>query len=377
MPDPVSSLRTSLHEQAKAASEEAVRNGGQVSAEHLEALTRLQRLTEIAEAARPAPPRKRLVLPAVLVGSLVVASVLLFVHLRSAEVEVDVAVSELAFGLEADATLAPGMNLVSIGVSGPQKVDLTDLPTSEGRSAGVPGEFNHIGLRVAEKSANTSITLRSFPLRAGTKVRLEAIAPNTYRLTLNTPKGTSAEIPLSCQGQVQVALSGVPAKQYQFPFPTALNSQTTSDQVVLDLTFPDNTKFALTPQLQVSNLSFVHVEQNAERTGVRYISSILSGVLYLDSLNGEQRTLRTGEALLFPGSQGEMRKISLQDGSISAQFQGDVQRMTTGSHNTRVSLMPSLLEWLRARHGLYLLWGTALYLFGILGGVLRWLRVLQ
>jgi hypothetical protein len=34
--------------------------------------------------------------------------------------------------------------------------------------------------------------------------------------------------------------------------------------------------------------------------------------------------------------------------------------------------MPTYLEWLRARHGLSLLWGTTLYLFGVIVGALRW-----
>jgi hypothetical protein len=172
-------------------------------------------------------------------------------------------------------------------------------------------------------------------------------------------------------------LSGVPAKQYQFAVPVAFISRTTSEETVLDLTFPENATSSLTPQLPVSNVSFVHLEQNADRTGFRYLSTILSGDLYLDSLNGEKRSLRSGEGLRFRASQGEMRRITLQTASISAQFQGRVHGMTTGSRDTRVDLMPSLLEWLRARHGLYLLWGTALYLFGIVGSVLRWLHILQ
>jgi hypothetical protein len=377
MPDPVSGLHRLLDEQASAATEETVRNGGQVSAEQLETLTRLQRLAEIAEGARPAPSREWWILPAVLVASLVFASILLFVHLRNAEVEVDVVSTELAFRLEANTVLAPGMNIAAVSISGPQVVDLPDFLTAEGHLAAVPREVNNISLRVQEKSDSTSITLPSFQLPQGTEVRLEAKAANIYRFTLNTPKGTFAEIPLSCQGQVRVGLSGVPANQYRIPVPAAVHSRAASEQIVLDLTFPDNTRFALTPQLPISFLSFVHVEQNLDRTGVRYISSILSGILYMDSLNGEQHTLRSGEGLRFQTSQGEMRRLSLQEATISSQFQGNVQQMTTGSHYTRVNLMPSLLEWFRARHGVYLLWGTALYLFGIGCGVLRWLRVLQ
>ena len=38
------------------------------------------------------------------------------------------------------------------------------------------------------------------------------------------------------------------------------------------------------------------------------------------------------------------------------------------------SLMPTLLEWLRKRQALSLLWGTALYLSGIALTLRRWWR---
>jgi len=130
----------------------------------------------------------------------------------------------------------------------------------------------------------------------------------------------------------------------------------------------------LTPQMTVSNLSFRHVEQNLNRAGARYLSTIASGKLFIESLNGQQRSLRSGDALRFVSSTGEMRRLSLRAGSIHTQFQGSVRGMTVGVENAPVNLMPSLLEWLRARHGLYLMWGSGLYLFGLLSGAWRWFR---
>jgi hypothetical protein len=49
--------------------------------------------------------------------------------------------------------------------------------------------------------------------------------------------------------------------------------------------------------------------------------------------------------------------------------------METGSEDSPRSLMPTWLEWLKARHGLSLLWGTTLYLFGLVLGVARWIRI--
>jgi hypothetical protein len=37
--------------------------------------------------------------------------------------------------------------------------------------------------------------------------------------------------------------------------------------------------------------------------------------------------------------------------------------------------MPTLLEWTRAQHGLGLMWGATLYIFGIIGALMRWLKI--
>ena len=49
--------------------------------------------------------------------------------------------------------------------------------------------------------------------------------------------------------------------------------------------------------------------------------------------------------------------------------------VTAGWGHNRRSLMPTWLEWLRARHGLSLLWGSTVYIVGLLMGALRWFKV--
>jgi hypothetical protein len=62
--------------------------------------------------------------------------------------------------------------------------------------------------------------------------------------------------------------------------------------------------------------------------------------------------------------------IRVEGEHLSLNFHGWVRGMRTESEN----LMPTWLEWLRARHGLSLFWGTAVYLFGLgLAGV-KWVK---
>ena len=107
---------------------------------------------------------------------------------------------------------------------------------------------------------------------------------------------------------------------------------------------------------------------------VRQVSTVLSGKLWFPSLDGSEYELRAHEALAFEGLRGEIRSIVLRDGGIDLQFQGQVEGMRSGSYTDGRSLMPTYLEWLRASHGLGLLWGSTLYLFGMGLTALRWWR---
>ena len=78
--------------------------------------------------------------------------------------------------------------------------------------------------------------------------------------------------------------------------------------------------------------------------------------------------------LEFDEIEGEIRMLRLTDDHIALQLHARVRGMSTGSGDTDRSLMPTWLEWLYARHGMSLLWGTTLYVFGLIAGILRWWR---
>jgi hypothetical protein len=130
----------------------------------------------------------------------------------------------------------------------------------------------------------------------------------------------------------------------------------------------------MVPQLQVGDLSVLRIDQffGPGRTLVTRLSTILSGTLFFESLNGEERHLHGGEELQFERSTGELRTLELEADRIAWKFHGRVRGMTTGTGEGRRSLMPTCLEWLRARHGLTLLWGTSVYVFALIAGALRW-----
>jgi hypothetical protein len=147
-------------------------------------------------------------------------------------------------------------------------------------------------------------------------------------------------------------------------------------QIDIDLILSPAVKGKFSRQLLVDSLSLFSIEEQVdiEKTVVKRLSSILSGTLYFEELGGKKQLLRSGQELHFDYSTGEIRTITLKDGNIVLAFHGNVRGMATGSSNNRISLMPTYLEWLSARHGLSLLWGTTLYFFGLITSILNWWR---
>ena len=132
----------------------------------------------------------------------------------------------------------------------------------------------------------------------------------------------------------------------------------------------------MTPQVPIERLAMRRVDEFGDRglSIVRTVSTIVSGTLFFESLNGLRRPLQSGEALRFERSSGEMRTVQLEPGHLTMGFNGWVSGMKTGSDESPRSLMPTWLDWLRARHGLSLLWGTSVYLFGIGLAVVKWFK---
>jgi hypothetical protein len=145
----------------------------------------------------------------------------------------------------------------------------------------------------------------------------------------------------------------------------------------LDVTLSAKEAVRIISNVRISALELIHLDQlaDAEGTAIRRRSALRAGTLYFESLNGRSQPLRAGQLLRLEGVDGELRVVELKPDSIGIEFHGWVTGLSSGSADNPATLMPTWLEWLKERKGLYLVWGTALYIFGVLAGLLRWLRV--
>lgn len=370
-----SKLRQLLLQKAKTLSDKAIDEEGQVSVDELESLERMDRLVRVVNTTQPEPRPKRWVLPVFLLTTLLMVSILLFARVAETEIELDVALSEVAFTLPSQQVLTDNMELSRLGVAGLQEIRLprTRSQARQTINASAEGEPNlHILVAPTNESAS-SLSLATLTLPAGSRVGIQPIEESLlHKLSL---KGSSVEVRAEVNGTMQIALPGRMPEQFDFASPSAILMRADSQFVDLTFDFPEATKpDKFSSQLLADELTLFRIDEfvDQKHTLVRKVSTILSGTLYFESLNGKARPLRASEALRFEQSRGEIRTIQLHDNHIALKYFGRVRGMQTGSGENERSLMPSYLEWLSARHGLSLLWGTALYIFGLIVGVLRW-----
>ena len=345
--------------------------GESLSDEEIAGVARLARLIEIRNSA--APPRRNWWAAGVLASTLAIVSVLLFVRVPETDVELDLTISGVRFTLAGDQVIAGAMRVAQLGVSGLREIQ---LPMDAAAGAGaVQISADQSAIRVSVNGSGKApgmATLAPLSLSTGTSVGLQPIgSPYEYGLSI---KAASVAMRVDVSGAVDLALAGSAPRHVEFRSPRPILLRGGQDDVDLDMTFPAATPSPFSPQLAVRDLALFRIDEFSEgnRSLVRRVSTVLSGTLFLESLNGEALHMRSGEALQFEKSDGEMRELRLEDNRIGLRYHGRVRGMTTGSGEGSRSLMPTYLEWLRARHGLSLLWGAALYLFGLVAGALRW-----
>jgi hypothetical protein len=338
------------------------------------ALGRLARLVELGKAAEPTPPRQ--LWPLLVLGgsTLLVASVLLFARVTETEVELELGATEVSFSLLGQQVLFENMSMSSLVASGLRRVTLPEVDDADPGDAS-PDEDASVRLEtVQDGTRRGTIGITAIVPGAGADVWIRrADVPGQYRLSI---RNATDPIQVDVGGPVHIAASGIRPRIVDPKTPQAIVLEPSREIVDLDLTFVDVAGAAMTPQVPIEHLAMRRVDEFGDRgrSIVRTISTIVSGTLFFESLNGQQRPLRSGEALRFEHSSGEMRTVRLEPSHLTMSFHGRVRGMKTGSDESQQNLMPTWLDWLRARHGLSLLWGTSVYLFGIGTAVVRWFK---
>jgi hypothetical protein len=367
--DPVKDL---LRHEAERVSGQVLQDPSKLSDVDIERLARLTKLVEIRRDLQPkqtAADWTRWAAPAGLVLTLAVVTVLLFTHVNRTEIELDVRLSQVALRPRSGAMLVDRATLVRLTVSDAQEISVRQSADWAGLEM-TGSDGNSLGLEISPVNVGDppGIHLSAIPGGKGTRAWIQpGDTPREVRLSLESD---ALEIQASLTGPLRLAGNGVPSQIVDFKIPRPAFFRASKAIMNFDLTASDDEAIRFARQIGVDAMSLYEVEQFDDRA--RRLSSVISGSVFFAALNGAEEKLRAGQELRLDRIEGEIRTIQLASRSLALQFHGDISGLETGSYDNPRNLMPAWLEWLRARHGVSLLWGTALYVFGIVSAAARW-----
>jgi len=366
-------LRALLRRKVLELSDKVIKSNGYVTAQSEESLTRLARLVKLVDATGSHPPPKRWPMVAAFAISLVIVSVLLYARVAEMEVELELTLSEVGFEISGDHLLTQRIPLVTIGVTGLREIQ---VPRSRFKAAytRMTDDPDGLSARVSVADLHGDVkgmmSLAPLTFSGGTKIRISRSGmPRQFTLTLAC---RDAVIHVDVTHTVNLGWTNLAEEKLELIGPKLITMKSAKESLEMD--FQTVTGGLFSPSVAISNLSLLSVDrfQDAEHTLVRQMSTIISGTIFMESMNGESFPLRHGELIQFRKVQGEIRNLTVQDDKITLNFHGKVTGLTSGAGENRRSLMPSYLEWLHANHGLSLFWGAALYLFGLIITFSRW-----
>jgi hypothetical protein len=368
------SVREQLRRKMQQLTEHAASHDGEVPSAAMDELNRLARLVEVREKMF-APNVARWRVAALMLGTLVLVSVMLFNHVGETEVELELVASEIGFTIPRPQVVTDIAQLAELRATGLRDMQFSDAALAQW-TAQPAVERTAVRLAVLErdKTAGT-VTLAPLALPARTGIRVRE-HPSLAGLGVLLDHA-SVPLRVTVNGPVQVGLPNTEARAFDFQTPRSLILETDSSDTSLQLLFAPGAVAPFASQLAVEKLALSRIDEfeSPDGTTAHEVSTILSGTIWFEALNGQARKLRPSELLRFDSTAGVIRTIELQNRHLAMQFRGTVRGMRSGWGDAPVNLMPTWLEWLRARHGLSLLWGTTLYLSGLAAAVLRWWRV--
>jgi hypothetical protein len=352
-----------------AARRDAERSDGQLTDEQIGSLERLARLVAIERDMIPRR-RRRWPLAAVFLVTLTLVSVLFFARVGETEVELDLVVDELAFRLPGKQVLTHLLRVDDLGAAG---LDEFTMPAIDSVSKPVTMQTSSLKIAVREMDGQRGeLSLAALAPPEGSKVWIRSgVSANRIRVSL---LAAFPQFRVDAFGPVEIRSREGGAVFADLRIPKPLGARAGDGMLDLSLGLSNGVAEVFRSQLQFEDLSLVRIDEDSDisQSHLRRESTVRSGTLYFEALDGRARAIRPGEMLEFEQARGWIRKIELGEEGLTVMLRMTVAEIRTGWDGSSRSLMPTYLEWLRARHGLYLLWGTVGYLFSLALSLLRW-----
>lgn len=313
-------------------------------------------------------------------GALVVvgvAGVLSAIRVDRTVVDLDARASELSFTVPAESSVLESADLAAVDSRGIDQIAMQRDSTQSGQSISVP---IHTATLTAVGPA--SITLNELRIPAKTQVVVSRSVVDTLQIDLYPPSGQTATVRITVtNANLSVPqLTGRPTEMQLRSTDGLSVTEASQGHVTLALSNPGALAVAARRDLPIESLALLGADSQSLA-----ISTVESGTVLFEGLNGKTHVLRKHELLAFGGSGGTLRSLEtvanlaaadkngvVEDSQpvLNIAFSGVVSGMISGVAAADQPLMPTLLEWLNAQPWLGLLWGTVVSGVGLVA-VLR------
>jgi hypothetical protein len=294
----------------------------------------------------------------------------------STEVELETRVTSASFTLPMPQEILNNVNLSRVEASRVTCVGFElDTPQT------CPWAPATTGVEVTEpKDRRSVITVSSLRIPAGARVTLSKPSNGlSHRITVDAPPSQQLTLELAVRGTTlrTVRLTTPFVRKFDSIEPPSFVRLTLSPPFVLDLVPAPGTRIAISPIFPVSELALWENEDrlDVDRQEIRNMSSILSGSVFLESLNSKRIELRRFDQLRFAKSNGEVRTLTAESGtegdSLLLRYHGHVEGMVRGTKEHATNLMPTNLELLASNGNLSMVWKSVVLIAAMIFGAIQ------
>ena len=367
-------LRTKIAELNK----EAVSADGFITEQQLSAYERLDRLVKLNKSLTKSKTKQSILLVCLVALTLLSASFLLFGHIEKTNIEMDLEVSDFAVRFEKDWSMfSRPLSFEELSITG----------------------FTHIDVPVADQPEHNRIrssvaTVRGF-IPDSTAGSLPDYTPGRISFELNVPGGAEvglsvtedegqspvrlslldlhSDIQLSTYGAVEIQADGNTLKEV-YSYPRAI--QFSAGKNEFGLTFQPDSHVEAINVIPIDSLSVRRINRywSDDLPAARLESTILGGTLLYADLENKEYNLRRGENLVFDRLSGIIRSVEQTErNSFVVRISATVEGMSSGGPNL-INMMPTYLEWLESQRSIWLLWGSVIYVVGLLISIIRFFQ---
>lgn len=371
--DPFKKLKDAML--SRAASIATAITDGDISPTEEEILT-LERLTRVAQLSAVAPPPKRAPLWPIAIAfflSVGMVSILAFTHVSTALVRLDITASDIQFSTVGSAELTPRLSVSNLTVVNSSEFSIAD---PKHPMLVNDGESRAIKLNVAKGQAGNSglISIAPLAVTKQTPVSLSALKNGNIQMEFSPQNAT---IEASLRGTVITTTTQLVSAPLTYSIATAAKFVAADGPINLEFPLSQQQSVEAFRGLEIESLTFKRVvvrQEEDTRASPLLVSSIIEGKMEFDGYERREILLHEARASRFTQFVGTIISLSVVNGRLQLRLVGRASNIEIRVGEQWRTLMPSRLEFLKQNHELALLWGAALYLFGLIIGFLKWAR---